>query len=66
MAFRDRLADYSGPALVVRGAHDRIVPPGPADGLPGTVRVEVVDGAGHMPMMESPAEFNRLLLGFLP
>ncbi len=66
VAVRDRLASYPGPLLVIRGPHDRIVPPGHADGLPGTVRVEIVDGTGHMPMMESPAEFNRLLLDFLP
>jgi pyruvate dehydrogenase E2 component (dihydrolipoamide acetyltransferase) len=66
VAIRDRLATYPGPLLVIRGPHDRIVPPGHADGLPGTVRVEIVDGTGHMPMMESPAEFNRLLLDFLP
>ena len=64
--FRDRLAGYPGPVLVVRGSHDRIVPPGHAEGLPGTVRAEVVDGAGHMAMLESPAEFNRRLLEFLP
>jgi len=66
VAIRDRLTDYPGSVLVIRGAHDQIVPPGHADGLPETVRTEIVDVAGHMPMMESPTEFNRLLLDFLP
>lgn len=66
VSFRDRLAGYPGSVLVIRGMHDRVVPFGHGDGLPGTVRAEVIDGTGHMPMMESPAEFNRLLLDFLP
>ena len=59
--FRDRLASYPGPVLVIWGESDQIVPPAHADGLPDTVRVEVVPGAGHMPMMEAPARVNPLL-----
>jgi pyruvate dehydrogenase E2 component (dihydrolipoamide acetyltransferase) len=66
VAIRDRLTDYPGSVLVVGGAHDQVVPPGHADGLPETVRTEILDAAGHMPMMESSTEFNRLLLDFLP
>lgn len=65
-AIGDRLTDYPAPVLVIRGTHDRIIQFEHADGLTGNVQTEIVDGTGHMPMMESPARFNRLLLDFLP
>ncbi len=47
------------PVTVVWGSADRIIPPGQgmavADAAPGAV-VRVIDGAGHMPHMERPAE----------
>lgn len=53
-----RLADLSCPALVVWGADDPYVPASfaqaYADALGGPARVEVVDGAGHWPWLDSP------------
>ena len=57
------------PALVIVGEHD---PLGPvqearvlADELPQG-RLEVIPGAGHLPNLERPDHFNRLLGEFLP
>ena len=61
VAFRERLAKYPGPALVIWGAADQIVPPAHAGGLPDAVRVEVIAGAGHMLMMEASAQVIGLL-----
>ena len=65
------LADWSVykiPALVIAGEHDLVVPPVIAHmvaaHLPGA-RLETVRGAGHSVYFEKPAEFNKLLDGFL-
>ena len=63
----DRLAEIGAPTLVVAGALDtigcaraRVI----ARGIPGA-RLEIVDGAGHTPHEERPADFRRLILDFL-
>jgi pyruvate dehydrogenase E2 component (dihydrolipoamide acetyltransferase) len=43
------------PVTVVWGSADRVIPAEQAGSVPGAVR-RVVDGAGHMPHMERPAE----------
>ena len=43
------------PVTVVWGRADQIIPAAQADSVPGAVR-HVIDGAGHMPHMERPAE----------
>jgi len=55
------------PALVVVGEHDRVTPPSSAVGLAGELpdgRLEVIGGAGHIPMMEAHDEFNGRLARF--
>jgi pyruvate dehydrogenase E2 component (dihydrolipoamide acetyltransferase) len=49
------------PVLVVAGRDDRIVPAAHAGHAPPGARVELIDGAGHMLMMEKAGEFNALL-----
>lgn len=49
------------PTLVVWGAEDRIIPARHARAAPESASVEVLEGAGHMTMLEKPAEFNALL-----
>ena len=52
------------PALVVVGEHDRITPPAAAVELAGALpdgRLVVVEGAGHMAMLERPVELDREL-----
>jgi pimeloyl-ACP methyl ester carboxylesterase len=56
------------PTLVIWGARDAIVPLGGADWLarelPGA-RLAVIPEAGHVPMLDRPAEFTAALRGFL-
>jgi pimeloyl-ACP methyl ester carboxylesterase len=55
------------PVLVVWGAQDGLGPPRLGSELAqaiGAQAVAVIDGAGHMPMFEQPAEFSRVLRRF--
>jgi pimeloyl-ACP methyl ester carboxylesterase len=56
------------PTMVVWGARDALVPLGgaawAARALPHA-RVRVISGAGHVPMLDRPAELNAELAGFL-
>ncbi|HEY8638859.1 MAG TPA: alpha/beta hydrolase [Solirubrobacteraceae bacterium] len=66
--FRDRLPDIACPTLIVWGANDRVVPPSSADEferLIGDTRKVVFEDTGHVPMIERPERFNRLLDDFL-
>jgi 3-oxoadipate enol-lactonase len=63
-----RLGELDVPALVVFGDRDAASVQRFADstarGIPGAKRV-VMEGTDHLPQMERPAEFNRILLEFL-
>lgn len=66
--FRDRLPEIACPTLVVWGARDWIVPPSGADEFARLIpdaRKVVFEDCGHVPMLEQPARFNRLLEEFL-
>jgi pimeloyl-ACP methyl ester carboxylesterase len=55
------------PALVVVGQHDRVTPPAAAVALAGALpdgRLVVLEGAGHIAMLERPIELNRELRAF--
>jgi pimeloyl-ACP methyl ester carboxylesterase len=56
------------PLLVVAGEADPLIPPevgvALADASPNG-RVEVLEGCGHLPNLERPAELNRILSTFL-
>jgi len=56
-----RLAGREVPVLVVWGAEDRIIPASHAGHAPAGATVKVIDGAGHMVMMEKAGEVNALL-----
>lgn len=58
---RDRLASLKVPTQVVWGADDHIIPSAHSAGLPDTVAVHVLDGAGHMVHMERSSDVNRLV-----
>lgn len=58
---RSVLASLDVPTLVLWGEDDGIIPARHADGLPASVRVERIPGAGHMPQVEEAAAVNRLL-----
>jgi len=48
------------PVTVIWGRADRIIPAAQAESVPGAVR-HVIDGAGHMPQMERPAEVQAVI-----
>lgn len=69
---RGRLVRQAGiikmPMLVVSGEEDQIVDPHSVSAWAGSVqRAEIclMDGCGHAPMIERPAEFNAQVLAFL-
>ncbi|GAB2882980.1 acetoin dehydrogenase dihydrolipoyllysine-residue acetyltransferase subunit [Paraburkholderia jirisanensis] len=62
-SYRDRLGTLPR-ALVIWGKQDQIIPARHAEGLPGDIRVHVLEGKGHMVHMEAAGEVNRLLNDF--
>lgn len=65
----DRLESIRIPTLIVWGHDDLVVPAsdsaGYAERIAGS-RLEVFDDCGHVPMLERPVRFNRLLAEFSP
>ena len=49
------------PAQVIWGRQDRIMPVGHTEGLPASIKVTVLDDAGHLVHMEKAAEVNQLI-----
>jgi pimeloyl-ACP methyl ester carboxylesterase len=65
---RDRLGQIACPTLVIWGDRDRIVPPSSADEfvrLIPNARKVIFEDCGHVPMIEQPERFNRLVEDFL-
>jgi pimeloyl-ACP methyl ester carboxylesterase len=64
----DGLAGIKVPTLIIWGQQDRIIPVAHAQivaaGIPGA-RLQIYDHCGHMPQLECPDEFNKLVLEFL-
>jgi pimeloyl-ACP methyl ester carboxylesterase len=64
----ERLESVRQPALVIAGDLDDdyvlLAAEAISSRIPGA-RKEIIHGAAHLPNMEKPAEFNRLVLGFL-
>lgn len=67
-ALREGLATVTAPTLVVWGRQDRILPVSQgidaADRIPGA-RLHIFERCGHMPNIEHPGEFNRVVMEFL-
>lgn len=64
----ERAREIRAPTLIVWGRQDAILPVGQAviaGGVLPQARLEIVEEAGHLLMIERPEEFNRVLLGFL-
>ena len=65
---RDRLYRYGGPALIIWGSEDHLVPRAHAhayvEGL-GDAHQEVLEGAGHSVWIERPEEVASLIHSFL-
>jgi pimeloyl-ACP methyl ester carboxylesterase len=65
---RHRLHRIASPTLFIRGASDGLVSAGYVDDyakLIPNARVTTIAAAGHAPQLEQPAEFARVLFGFL-
>jgi pimeloyl-ACP methyl ester carboxylesterase len=67
MDLRHAIEHIDVPALVIVGDQDRMTPPSSSVALAGELpqgRLEIVEGAGHFPMMERHEEFNDRLASF--
>jgi len=65
---RHRLPEIDVPTLVVWGLNDHVVPTEAAIGYNRLIpesRLEIFERTGHVPQMERPARFNRLIENFL-
>jgi pimeloyl-ACP methyl ester carboxylesterase len=65
---RPLLPQIDVPVLVVVGSEDTITPPDDVRAWAAQIpnaRVEVVEGAAHVPNLEQPGPFNRVLADFL-
>ena len=64
----DRVGTIRVPTIVICGGDDMMTPPKYARFLAEKIkgaRLEIIDGAGHMVMIERPHEFNRRVMKFL-
>jgi pimeloyl-ACP methyl ester carboxylesterase len=64
----ERLQEIASPTLIVWGANDEIVPAGDAleyERLVPGARKVIFEDTGHVPMLERPARFNRVVEEFL-
>jgi pimeloyl-ACP methyl ester carboxylesterase len=67
MDLRHAVPRVTVPTLVVVGEHDRVTPPAAAVALAGGLpegRLVVLEGAGHMAMLERPVELDREIRAF--
>lgn len=65
---RATLEAFARPALVVVGAEDPITGPAEAEAMCSVLQsssLRIVEGAGHLPSIETPAELNAALAEFL-
>lgn len=59
---RGRLGELKVPVQVIWGAEDKVIPASQAQGLPSTVKVNVLPGAGHLAHMEKANDVNGAIL----
>ena len=68
-SYRDQLPQIEIPVLVVWGRNDMLVPRGDAreyvELIGSNARREMFEDTGHLPMIERPSRFNRLVEEFL-
>ncbi len=56
------------PALVIHGTEDTLIPPAEAEAMHRAIRnsaLELITSSGHLPNLEQPASFDRMLWRFL-
>ena len=64
----DRVGEIQAPTLIICGRDDMLTPPKYAEYLANMIkdaRLEIIEGAGHMVMIEQPEQLNRSVMGFL-
>lgn len=64
----DLLAQINCPTLVIAGSEDKLTPPSEAEKMSEAIcnaNFEVISGAGHLPNIEQPGDFNRVITQFL-
>lgn len=64
----DLLPTIDVPTLLIAGSEDQITPVADLEFLAQTIpdaRLQVIEGAGHLPNMEEPETFNRILVHFI-
>ena len=63
------LRRVGAPVMIIWGRQDRLIPVSHAyrawRWLGKRARLHIIDGCGHLPPLERPAEFNRLVLDFV-
>lgn len=73
-AMRDRpdstemLRDLHMPVLIIHGKDDQVIPPSEAEAMAKAIPhsdLHLIDKAGHLPNLEQPEEFNRIVAKFL-
>ncbi len=61
------LPKIKAPTLIIWGSEDRVIPPSYAEiftrAIPGA-RLKIMEGAGHLPYVERPEEFNGIVMEF--
>lgn len=65
---RDRLEEIQIPTMIVWGTHDWVIPSAAAHSYNRRIphsRLEIFENTGHVPQLERPARFNRVLDEFL-
>ncbi|MBV8533084.1 MAG: alpha/beta fold hydrolase [Verrucomicrobia bacterium] len=63
-----RLSEIKVPTLLVHGAEDRVVPVSWAERAHSLIKnskIEIIRRCGHLPPVEQPEQFNRIIRGFL-
>ncbi|MFL5335742.1 MAG: acetoin dehydrogenase dihydrolipoyllysine-residue acetyltransferase subunit [Geminicoccaceae bacterium] len=61
LELNDRLREIRAPVQVIWGRQDRILPVAHSEGLPASIKLTVLDNAGHLVHMEKAAEVNAMV-----
>jgi pyruvate dehydrogenase E2 component (dihydrolipoamide acetyltransferase) len=61
LVMREAVEALAMPVAVIFGSEDAIIPAAHAEGLPASVRITVLEGAGHVPHLEKADEVNACL-----
>jgi len=64
----DLLPTIKAPTLIITGADDQLIPPKESETMAKQIPraiIHIIPGAGHLPSVEKPGEFNRVLREFL-